>query len=85
MPSTLARLPRAQDYAKAVLLAIQRHAEDRVALGREPDPRHICRVLHDALEDPHRRDLVLLGLAEYLGAACVGVLLDLQNWIPPSL
>lgn len=83
--ATLARLPRAQDYAKVVLLTIQRDAQDRAALGREPDVRHICRILRDALDDPHRRDLVLLGLAEYLGAACTGVLLELQRWTPPSL
>lgn len=82
---TLAQLPRSQDYAKVVLLTIQRHAEDRQVLGREPDLRRICTILHDALDDPHRRDLVLLGLAEYLAASCTGVLLDLQSWLPPSL
>lgn len=82
---TVAQLPRAQDYAKVVLLAIQRHVEDRAILGREPDLRRICTMLHEALDDPHRRDLVLLGLAEYLAASCSGVFLDLQGWLPPSL
>lgn len=81
----VARLPRAQDYAKVVLLSIQRHVEDRVVLGREPDLRRICTILHEALEDPYRRDLILLGLADYLAASCNGTLLDLKSWTPPAL
>jgi hypothetical protein len=82
---TVAQLPRSQDYAKVVLFAIQRHAQDRAVLGREPDLRQVCRLLRDAIEDPHRRDLVLLGLAEYLSAATSGILLNIQDWLPPSL
>ena len=81
---SVASLDRTPDYAKVVMLAVRQHVQDRTAMGREPDLRHVCRLLNEALDENHGH-AVLLGLAELLCAYCTGVTLDLQSWVPPRI
>jgi hypothetical protein len=74
---SVAPLRRAPDYGTKLLQALQDHALQRVADGKEPDKAYACRLLADAIDNPTSRDIVLLAVADYLLQTLTGCLPDL--------
>lgn len=78
----IAHLANSTMPAKALMLSIREHANNRAVLGHDPDLRYVRRLLNEALDSPHG-GAVLLGIADILCASMTGVSLDLNSWIPP--
>lgn len=74
---------RRTDYARAVILEIQRLNREAICQHGEPDVLAAVKLLEEALSDPLSRLAVIYALADVLSMSVAGLVPELASWNPP--